>query len=350
MLSRLNITSSEFIPRQYDHIVQGNAVLGPLQGRGRVNADTAVIRPVLSSNKGAVMSQALYPTYSEIDPYNMAASSIDSAIRSAVAAGANPENLALLDNFCWCSSNEPERLGQLKLAVKACYDYAVAYGTPYISGKDSMFNDFNGFDKNGQPVKISIPPTLLISSIGVIPDITKVVSLDAKIAGDLVYILGDTYEELAGSEYFGMKNAIANAIPKVDPRKNKKLYNAVYSAVQKNLIASSISIGRGGLAVALAKKAIGGMLGLTVSLENVPGEITRNDFALYSESQGRILVTVAKENKTTFEKALTGNTFQQIGTVTKDQKITVKGINGNEIINLNIKNATDSYRKTFKDF
>jgi phosphoribosylformylglycinamidine synthase II len=350
MLSRLNITSYEFISRQYDHIVQGNAVLGPLQGRGRVNADAAVIRPVLSSSKGAVMSQALYPTYSEIDPYNMAASSIDSAIRNAVATGANPDNLALLDNFCWCSSNDPVRLGQLKQAVKACYDYAVAYGTPYISGKDSMFNDFSGFDKNGKPIKISISPTLLISSIGVIPDITKVVSLDAKIDSDLVYILGDTFEELAGSEYFTMKQAISNEVPKVDPRKNKNLYNAFYKAVQKDLIASSISVGRGGLAVALAKKAIGGMLGLNVSLQNLPGQITRDDFALYSESQGRILVTIAKENKTAFEKELTGNTFHQIGTVTKEQTLIIKGLQGKEIVNINIKNATDAYRKTFKDY
>ncbi len=350
MLSRLNITSFEFISQQYDHIVQGNAVLGPLQGRGRVNAETAVIRPVLDSNKGVVLSQALYPTYSEIDPYNMSASAIDSAIRQAVAAGADPDKLALLDNFCWCSSNDPERLGQLKLAVKACFDYAVAYGTPYISGKDSMFNDFKGYDENGKPIAISIPPTLLISSIGVIPDITKVVSLDAKVPGDLVYILGETFEELAGSEYFQLKNAISNAVPKVDPRKNKLMYDAFYQAVQKNLIASSISIGRGGIATALAKKAIGGQLGLSVSLQNLPGQISRDDFALYSESQGRILVTIAKEKKTAFEKAFAGMSFLQIGSVTKEQLVAVKGLGGIEIINLDLKKATDSYRKTFKDY
>lgn len=350
MMSRLNVTSYEFISRQYDHIVQGNAVLGPLQGRGRVNSDTAVIRPVLSSEKGVVLSHALYPTYSEIDPYNMAASAIDSAIRNAVAAGADPEKLALLDNFCWCSSNEPERLGQLKLAVKACYDYAVAYGTPYISGKDSMFNDFKGFDEQGNSIAISILPTLLISSIGVIPDITKVVSLDAKLPGDLVYILGNTYEELAGSEYFIMKKAISNTVPKVDPRRNKSLYDAFYKAVQKNVIASSISVGRGGLATALAKKAIGGQLGLSVSLQNLPGQVTRDDFALFSESQGRILVTIAKENKVPFEKAFAGNTFKEIGTVTKGQTLIVNGLSGNEVANIDLKKVTDAYRKTFKDY
>lgn len=350
MLSRLNISSYEFISQQYDHIVQGNAVLGPLQGRGRINADTSVIRPVLSSNKGVVLSQALYPTYSEIDPYNMAASSIDTAVRNAVAAGANPDHMALLDNFCWCDSFNPARIGQLKQAVKACYDYAVMYGTPYISGKDTMFNDFKGFDKNGKPIQISILPTLLISSIGVIPDITKVVSLDAKIAGDLVYVLGETNEELAGSEYFSMKPAVSNAVPKVDPRRNKNLYDSFYKAVQKDLIASSISIGRGGLAVALAKKAIGGQLGLSVSLQNLLGQVTRDDFALYSESQGRILVTIAKESKAAFEKAFAGNSFLKIGTVTKEPNLIVKGLQGTEIINLDLKKATDSYRKTFKDY
>jgi phosphoribosylformylglycinamidine synthase len=191
---------------------------------------------------------------------------------------------------------------------------------------------------------------VLISSISVIPDITKVVSLDAKIPGDLVYIVGETFEELAGSEYFQMKNAVSNAVPKVDPRKNKTLYDAFYKAIQKNLIASSISIGRGGLATALAKKAIGGQLGLSVSLQNLPGQVTRDDYALYSESQGRILVTIAKENKAAFEKAFKGNSFLQIGTVTKEQVVSVKGFKGNEIINLDLKKATESYRKTFKDY
>ncbi|MGH9857592.1 MAG: AIR synthase-related protein, partial [Acidobacteriota bacterium] len=313
MLQRLNITSFEFISQQYDHIVQGNAVLGPLQGRGRVNADTSVFRPILSSQKGVVMSQSLYPTYTEINPYNMTASCIDTAIRNLIASGANPDAVALLDNYCWCSSNDPERLGQLKASAQAVYDYAVAYGTPYISGKDSMFNDFKGFDEKGKPITISILPTLLISSVGVIDDITKVVSLYAKIPGDLVYILGETQDELAGSEYFKAIHAEGTSVPSVNAQKNQKLYQAVYKAIQNNLLASSISITRGGLGIGLAKKAIGGQLGLAVSLQKLPGDVSRDDFALYSESQGRILVTVAKENKTAFEKMLQGNSFALIG-------------------------------------
>ena len=132
----------------------------------------------------------------------MAGAAIDTAIRGLVAIGISPESIALLDNFCWCSSDEPERLWQLKQAAMGCYDYAKAFGTPFISGKDSMFNDFSGYDAENNRVKVSVPPTLLISSIGIHADVAKAVSLDAKIAGDLVYVIGGTEEELAGSEYF----------------------------------------------------------------------------------------------------------------------------------------------------
>ncbi len=350
MLQRLNLTSFAFISDQYDYIVQGNAVLGPLHGKGRVNADASVIRPLLSSQKGVILSQGFYPTYSEIDAYKMSTASVDTAVRNAVAMGANPDYLSLLDNFCWCSSNDPMRLGQLKEAVKACYDLAVFYGTPFVSGKDSMFNDFKGYDKDGNPISISILPTLLISSFGVVPDITKVVSLDAKQSGDLLYILGETYDEIGGSEYSQMQSFSSNSIPIVDPAKNKKLYKILYKAIQKNLIASSISVGRGGLAVALAKKAIGGMLGLTVDLRKLPGDSSRDDFALYSESQGRILITVANENKEKFERMMQGNSFAKLGKVTKTKNLIITGLKGHEIVSLTIDNVANAYRETFKDY
>ena len=201
-MSRLNIASKEFISTQYDHNVQGTAVLGPLQGKGRVYADASVTKPVFDSPKGVVLSQGLFPRYSDIDTYHMAACSMDMAVRAAVTAGADINHLALLDNFCWCSSDEPERLGQLKRASEAIYEVATRYGAPFISGKDSMFNDFKGFDEKGNPVKISAPPTLLVSSIGVIPDIDQSISLAPKAVGDVVYLLGETKDELGASEYY----------------------------------------------------------------------------------------------------------------------------------------------------
>jgi len=146
----------------------------------------------------------MYSNYSQIDSYHMAACCIDTAIRNAITAGANPEKIALLDNFCWCSSTEPKRLSQLKAACQACFNYAIAFEAPFISGKDSMFNDFKGFNEKGQPVKVSIHPTLLVSSLAIIDDIYKSVSIDLKLPGDLIYIIGETNDELGGSEYFQM--------------------------------------------------------------------------------------------------------------------------------------------------
>ena len=198
MLQRKNICSKEFISTQYDHTVQGGHVLGPVQGKGRVQAPATLTRVVLDSEKGVGLSQGIFPQYSEIDPYLMAAAAIDTAIRGLVAMGISLDKIALLDNFCWCSSDEPERLWQLKQAARGCYDFATAFGTPFISGKDSMFNDFSGFDSNNTPVRISVPPTLLVSSIGIHDDVAKAISIDAKFEGDYVYVIGETFSGTGG--------------------------------------------------------------------------------------------------------------------------------------------------------
>ncbi|MBI3485679.1 phosphoribosylformylglycinamidine synthase [Candidatus Daviesbacteria bacterium] len=350
MLSRLNITSFEFISQQYDHEVQGESVLKPLQGKGRVNGEATISRVVLDSDQGVVLSQGLYPSYSEIDSYHMAASSIDSAIRNAVCVGANLEKLALLDNFCWCSSDDPERLYQLKMAAKACYDYAVAFRTPFISGKDSMFNDFKGFDERGESVKISVPPTLLISSIGIIDDIKKAVSLDLKFPGDLIYILGETFDELAGSELYFMLNQSGGNIPKVNAKVNLKLYQSLQKAIEQELVASAQSVNRGGLIIALAKTALAGKLGLEIDLKKLPGVVKKDDIALFSESQGRIVVSVSPENSKKFEKIMNGNNFNLIGEVRGDNQFKVMGISGKAIIETDLEILEKAYKKTFNDY
>ena len=253
LLRRPNIGSTAFIAQQYDHEVQGNSVTKPLQGKGRVNSDATVIRPLFNSDRGVVLAQGYAPWYSKIDTYAMAAASIDTAVRNAVAAGASLEHLAILDNFCWSSSEKPERLYELKMAAKACYDVATAYGTPFISGKDSMFNDFRGFDASGKPIHIAALPTLLVSAIGVIPDVTQAMTIDFKRVGDLIYLVGETNDELGASEFGGGGN-----VPIVDVKKNAKTYDVVSSAIQKGLVASALSVGRGGLGIALAKSAVAG--------------------------------------------------------------------------------------------
>ena len=358
LLSRLNISSFEFITRQYDHEVQAGSVLKPLQGAGRINAEATVTRPVLNSKKGVVLSSALYPALSEADPYRMAANSIDGAVRAAVAAGADVDNLALLDNFCWSSSENPERLWQLREAAQACYDTAVAYGTPFISGKDSMFNDFKGFDADGQPIKISIPPTLLISAIGVIPDAVEAVALDAKLPGDYIYVIGDTGNEMGSSEYSAMLKSGLSAepaaetgtVPEINPEKNYRSYKAFFKAARKNLIASAISISRGGLAVALVKTLAGGRLGGEISLKNLPGNWSENYQALFSENGGRILVTVAKNKVMEFEKTMSGASFFRIGRVKAGADVIIFNSNKKIIASLKIKDILKAYRQSLGSY
>jgi len=344
-----NLSGFSFISEQYDYEVQSSSVLKPISGRGRVNTDAQVFRPVLQSKKGAVLSSSLYPSYTEINSYNMAACTIDTAIRNAICVGAPLSHLAILDNFCWCSSYDKNRLAQLKDALKGCYDYAVGYGTPFISGKDSMFNDFKGYDEKANSVAISIPPTLLISIIGVMPDFNKTISPEFKNVGDSIYLLGETFDELGGSEYYKMlvKNLklgeefIGDTIPKVNLEKNIKIYKILEEIINKQIINSATSLSSGGLAIALGKSSVGGMLGCTISLKNLPGNFSSIDSALFSESQGRILVTVSKENINKFEKIVKEIPYIKLGEVSKNGKFTIT--DNKKIIDTNVKKLYKIY-------
>jgi phosphoribosylformylglycinamidine synthase subunit PurSL len=273
-------------------------VLGPVQGKGRVQAMASLTKVLPGSKKGVGLSQGMFPSYSEIDPYLMAGAGIDTAIRGLIALGIPLDTIAILDNFCWCSSDDPERLGQLKLAARGCYDHAVGFGTPFISGKDSMFNDFTGFDENNTPVRISVPPTLLISSIGIHPDVGKSVSMDVKMHGDLVYVVGETSEELGGSEYFAHRGYTGNGVPRCDIVKAKERYRKLTKVISHDLVASAYPVTAGGLGIALAKAAIAGRMGMDLT---IPAG-TRPDYYLFSESLGRFVVTIAPDHKRPFER------------------------------------------------
>jgi len=357
LLKNKNISGYSFISRQYDHEVQASSVLKPLSGRGQINTDAQVFRPLLSSKKGVVLSTGLYPSYGDISTYHMSACATDTAIRNIISVGGTLSHLAILDNFCWCSSYDKNRLAQLVESVKACYDFAVGYGTPLISGKDSMFNDFKGYDEKGNSVAISIPPTLLISAIGVMEDIKKTVSPEFKNVGDSIYLLGETHDELGASEYYKIlaeKNennassvglqpkAIGNSVPKVNLEKNLKTYLALEEVINKELINSSLSLTSGGLAIALAKASIGGMIGCDVCLDNIPGSSSTIDSLLFSESQGRILVSVSLKNINKFERIIKNISFKKIGSVSKSSKIVIKN-NNKKIIEKNVKKMFDIY-------
>jgi phosphoribosylformylglycinamidine synthase len=349
LLSRLNICSKESVVRQYDHEVQGGSVIKPLVGvQNDGPSDAAVIRPLLGSMEGVVVAHGICPRYSDIDTYHMTACAIDEAIRNAVAVGADIGHLAGLDNFCWCDPVQSEKtpdgeykLAQLVRANMAIYDYTTAFGVPCISGKDSMKNDY----QIGK-TKISIPPTILYSVIGVMRDVRQAVTMDAKNPGDIVYIIGETKDELGGSEWFASKNLIGNNVPRVDAAKALKIYRAVHQAMQKGLIASCHDCSDGGLAVALAETAVAGGLGMNIDLRLVPYRgVKRNDYLLFSETASRFVATVRPENKKRFEKIMAGNIISEIGVVTDDSLLRATGLEGKIILREKLSALKQAWQK-----
>jgi phosphoribosylformylglycinamidine synthase len=313
MLSRLDICSKESVVRRYDHEVQAGTVIKPLVGVANDGpSDAAVVKPLFDSFEGVVVAHGICPSYSDIDTYHMMANAVDEGLRNYVAVGGNIEHVAGLDNFCWCdpvvSEKTPDgeyKAAQLVRANQALYDYCLAFGVPLISGKDSMKNDYMIGD-----TKISIPPTVLFSVIGKIEDLRKAVTMDAKAPGDLVYLLGQTRDELGGSEYYALHNKIGSNVPQVDAESAMQRYRAVNAAQEAGLIASCHDLSDGGLAVALAETAFAGGFGISVDLYDVPvAAAMREDKLLYSESASRLLVTVKEENSEQFEKLFAGQIF-----------------------------------------
>ncbi|MBP1711290.1 MAG: phosphoribosylformylglycinamidine synthase, partial [Deltaproteobacteria bacterium] len=349
MLSRLNICSKESVVRQYDHEVQGGSVVKPLVGvQNDGPSDAGIVRPLLDSMEGVVVAHGICPRYSDIDAYHMTACAIDEAVRNAVAVGADLDHLAGLDNFCWCdpvkSAKTPDgeyKLAQLVRANMAIYDYTTAYGVPCISGKDSMKNDYS-IGKT----KISVPPTLLYSVIGKIKDVRKAVTMDAKRPQDLVYILGETRDELGGSEWFAQNGSVGSNVPQVDAKKAMKLYRALHKAITAGLVASCHDCSDGGLGVALAETAFAGGMGMRIDLKDVPyrGK-RRNDYVLFSETASRFVVTIHPKDQNRFEKIMAGNVFSEIGFVSADGLFEVAGINGRPIVKDNINKLKEAWQK-----
>jgi phosphoribosylformylglycinamidine synthase len=333
LLKRLNICSKEYVIRQYDHEVQGGSVVKPLCGaRNDGPSDAAVLRPLLDSYEGIVVSNGIVPRYSDIDTYAMAASAIDEAVRNAVASGANPDHMAMLDNFCWCdpipSPENPDgeyKMAQLIRACQALYDMCMNYGIPLISGKDSMKNDYHI-----GTTRISIPPTLLISLVAKIDDVRNAVTMDFKEPGDLVYILGETRRELGKSEYALLKGLNEPAVPTVHkPKHSYRAYTELHRAITGGFVRACHDLSDGGLAVALAEMCFSGDCGATCDLAEVPQSGCHTDAEiLFSESQSRFLIEVPKKHATAFEAAMQSLPCICIGEVTRGDRIVVKGLSG----------------------
>ncbi len=346
ILSSWNVCSKEWVIRQYDHEVQGGSVLKPLVGKQNDGpGDAAIIRPVLNSTKGIIISNGCNPKYGLIDPYDMAASAIDEAVRQIIAVGGNLKQVALLDNFCWGNTDKPDRLGGLVRAAQACYDIAKIYETPFISGKDSLNNEYQVGDTS-----IAIPPTLLISAIGIMDNVTKAVSMDIKQAGDLIYILGDTKDEMGGSHYYDIHGFRGNKVPTVDAQAGKKLMSVLGQATDRGLVKACHDCSEGGLAVAAAEMAFAGGLGVTIDLRNVPSsdKLDRNDKLLFSESNSRFVAEVAAEHQHEFEKLLSENPFGLVGKTTSDTLFQVIGLNGKAVVNADIYDLKEAWQKTLR--
>ncbi|NCC24305.1 MAG: phosphoribosylformylglycinamidine synthase [Deltaproteobacteria bacterium] len=321
MLSRLNICSREYLIRQYDHEVQGGSVIKPLVGVRRDGpSDAAVVRPILDSERGLAVSNGICPRYGDHDTYWMMAACIDEAVRNCVAVGADPRTLAGVDNFCWCDPVQSEKtpdgrfkLAQLVRANKALAHFCLAYGLPCVSGKDSMKNDYAGGG-----VKISIPPTVLFTVIGIVPDVNMAVTSDLKAPDEDLYLLGMTRDELGAGEYLAELGLGGGQVPQVDALTSRALYRALHEAMRQGLVAACHDLSDGGLAVALAEMAIAGRLGLEVDLGLVPfpGQADTPETILYSESQGRLLVSVRPQDRTQFEALFTGLPAARIGLTT----------------------------------
>jgi phosphoribosylformylglycinamidine synthase len=352
ILGSWNVASKHWIIRQYDHEVQGGSVIKPLVGENNDGpGDAAVIRPVLGSYRGLVIACGMNPRYGDLDTYWMAAAAIDEALRNAVAVGADPRRLAILDNFCWGNTDRPETLGSLVRAALACHDVAVALDTPFISGKDSLNNEFRPAGRE----PIAIPPSLLISAMGQIDDVRRCVTMDLKESGNYLYQVGVTKEELGGSHYALVNGLAGGRVPRLDTDTARRTFQALHQAIWSGLVRSCHDLSEGGLAVAAAEMAFAGRRGAKIELAGVPQAIEPDEPAavelrrverlmpgatlhplaampdadavlLFAESNTRFLCEVRPGDAERFEAELVGVPHARIGEVTDDERLEVTGI------------------------
>lgn len=346
ILGSLNVCSKEWIIRQYDHEVQAGSVVKPLVGVHRDGpSDAAVVRPDLESSRGLVISCGMNPHFGDLDPYWMAASAIDEAVRNCVATGADPSRIAILDNFCWGNCENSKTLGSLVRAAIACQDLAIAYGTPFISGKDSLNNEFSYEDENGERQTVVIPATLLISALGQIANIENAVTMDLKSAGNRLLLIGETKDELGGSHFSLVNNLKGGTVPTVDSKQAPRIFTALHEAISESLIESCHDLSEGGLAAAAAEMAFAGDLGATLNLSSLAASTGLSDAVLlFSESNTRFLVEVVPENAGAVAAKFADGLAVELGKVTGERTVSVTGATGTVL-----SEDIDVLRATWKD-
>jgi phosphoribosylformylglycinamidine synthase II len=330
VLRHWDVASKEWIIRQYDHEVQGRTVVKPLVGAEDDGpGDAAVVLPVRGSNRGLAIACGLNPRYGERDPYAMAGCVIDEAVRNCVAVGADPDRIALLDNFCWGSPERPETLGSLVLAAQGCHDLALSYGTPFISGKDSLYNEYAHEGRS-----LAIPPTLLISAIGQVPDVRRCVTMDLKEPGNVLLIAGWTRPELGGSVWLDVLQDPGGAVPQVIPELGRATFRAVFEAISDGLVRACHDLSEGGLAAALAEMALAGNLGAEVSLRDVPAsdDAGRDAVLLFSESPSRFLLEVRPGDLPAVLDRFGGLPVGRLGHVASTPRLVFSGLDAKAVI------------------
>ncbi len=348
LLAMPSIASKEWVIRQYDHEVQANTIVKPLTGTENDGpSDASVVRPVFGSRKAVAVANGINPRYGAISPYWMAAAAIDEALRNIVATGGSLSKTAILDNFCWANTDEEERLGTLVMAAKACRDFAVAYGTPFISGKDSLHNEVIVGGR-----KIPILDTLLISAISVIDYIENITTMDLKKEGSSIYVIGGTKNEMGGSHYSELigSGIEEGNVPVIDAAKSTAVFAAVEESIRKKTVLACHDMSEGGLAVALAEMCFSGGIGAEVELRSVPhnGSDVNDEVVLFSESQTRFIAEVEKGKEAMFEGAMrqSGCSYGMVGK-TKGKRLVIRGSTG-KIIDADVKELKYAWQGTLK--
>ncbi len=348
LLAMPNIASKEWAIRQYDHEVQGGVVVKPLQGRDHDGPGNAcVVQPLLDRPAGVVFANGMNPKYGDIDPYWMAALAIDEALRNVAATGGSRQRTALLDNFSWGNPDKPDRLGSLARAAKGCHDIAVGFGTPFISGKDSLYNEYRD-GETGESA--AIPGTLLISAVCPIDDVSKTLTMDAKAPGDVVYLVGRTRKELGGSHYYALRGEIGASVPRVRLDEARRSMDAVSQAAAEQQLRSAHDCSEGGLAVALAETAFAGGFGMNIRIPEEAARGMRLDEFLFSESPSRFVVTCSPSQEAEFVKTLKahGAEAHRLGVVAERPLLVVQDAGGQTRLSADIFALKEAWQRTFK--
>jgi len=344
ILASPNVCSKEWIIRQYDHEVQGRTVIKPLVGAGDDGpGDAAVITPVLGSPVGLAIGCGLNPRYGDLDPYAMAAAAIDEAVRNVVAVGADPARVALLDNFCWGNTDKAEVLGSLVRAAEACRDVALAYNMPFISGKDSLNNEFHSEDMH-----LVIPPTLLISAMGRVPDVRRCVTMDLKKAGNILYLVGVTREEMGGSHYHLVNSLEGGTVPRVDLDLAPRIFRNVHEAIQRGLVRACHDLSEGGLAVAAAEMAFAGGIGADLTGLATASTNRLDEVWLFGESTTRFLLEVDPGSAATLETCFTDVPLLRIGQTLKEPRLRIAGRAGAWLVWANLADLKEAWQRPMR--